>query len=268
MSIAPKLKVSFADCISELVNKDSRKADNVYQHWLSRKDLQTEVIPFVQGFTHNKLYEFTRGDYEAAVQASAHALGNVRSGEQLPEVENFFTPFAFTHLFHDYVETNGVLPTWQDFATWVKGPRKSWYIDPIFEHLAYRQQDTERRYAIGRAIHWRLGKFYYSAMREIELLIRLREEEGINLKYHLLADTLLRVDFWVENVLLCVFFSNPNYRTTGSLGRKTKAATIFPTPDFILLDIEVERQGHGNFWRVSDSSVARIAANIRAVLPT
>ncbi|MBM85285.1 MAG: hypothetical protein CMM47_04610 [Rhodospirillaceae bacterium] len=57
-----------------------------------------------------------------------------------------------------------------------------------------------QRYSADRiedAVRWRLGKFYYSAVREVDLLISINAA-GIPLKYHLVADVLLRVDYWVD----------------------------------------------------------------------
>jgi hypothetical protein len=100
-------------------------------------------------------------------------------------------------------------------------------------------------------------------MREIELMIRLREEHGLYLRYHLLADVLLRVDFWVDDVLICVWFENPHYRADRE-GRKSKATLFFEgtRPPFTILDVKVERQGYGNFWRVSTTSSEKIAQEI------
>lgn len=260
------MTVSFSDCCDELLFKGNTQCQNSYNYWTRRPEIRAEVVPFVEGFTHSFLFRATRADYEAVVSTSGHALGNVQTSEQIREVEDFFTPFAFQHLFHDYIETYQQLPTWEQFAQFMKGPAKPRYIQQVFNHFGFDAMNADDKYKLGRAIHWRLGKFYYSAMREIELMIRLREEHGIHLKYHLLADVLLRVDYWVDNVLLCVWFGNPMYRSQSAGGRKIKAATFFDAQDFTIMDIEVERQGHGNFWRVSDKSVANIAQTVQAAL--
>jgi hypothetical protein len=254
--------VTFEACKEQLLDKGNSQLQSYYHHWTQRPDVRTEVVPFVQNFTHDFLYQVTRADYEACVRASGHALGDIRSTEQRREIEDFFTPFALGHLFHELVETSQKLPTWEDFATWMKGPARGRYLQPLMNSLGYHTAPQAERIQMGRAIQWRLGKYYYSAMREIELMVRLREEYNIHLKYHILADVLMRVDFWVEHILLCVWFGNSRYRSQ-TTGRKVKAASYFESPAFTILDVEVDKQGFGNFWRVSDASVGALANVIK-----
>lgn len=256
--------IGFEHCQEELFPGLNEKGVQTFDSWLKRPGLRETVVPFVTEFRHEKLFEFQMSDYEQVVAASGHALGDVQSGEQMKEVENYWTPYALQHLFHDLIETKGILPTWEDFSSWVKTDVKSRYLRPLLDHFGYRNMDAAERLKLGRAIRWRLGKFYYSAMREIELMIRVKQEFGIQLRYHLLADVLLRVDFWSGRALVCVWFSNPKYRSQDA-GRKVAARTLFNESQdgFQIVNVEIERQGWGNFWRASDKSIMSLGNIIK-----
>lgn len=230
-----------------------------YRRW-RRKPGFGEVVEFVESFEHRYLFEITLNEIEAVKQRSEHALDDVRKEEQLPEVEDFTCPFAFQHLFHRYVEEERALPAWQEFAAWMNGPAARFYAKPLLDRTGWHTADSKRRRQLKRAYRWRLGKAYYSAFREVELLTRLRDEHGLPVRYHLLADVLLRVDFWLDDALVCAYFPNPKYRS-GDGGRKPPAARFFTAaePPFEILDVEVSRQGYGNFWAVDGKSVRQAA---------
>lgn len=95
------------------------------------------------------------------------------------------------------------------------------------------------------------------------MLTRMREEHGIPLRYHVLANVLLRADFWIGDVILCTYFPNPKYRS-GDTGRKPPAERFLgdADPPLEILDVEVERQGFGNFWTLSAESLRDAAREI------
>ncbi len=248
-----------------MLAKANAAGQAAHEKWINRMDLQADVVPFVKEFKHEKLFGFSMQDYERVVKESGHALGNVQSSEQIKVVEDYWTPFALQHLFHDLIETKGILPTWEEFSAWMKTEAKPRYLGPLLTYFGYKHMNPEQRLQLGRAIQWRLGKFYYSAMREIELMLKLKEAHGIQMRYHLLADVLLRVDFWHQRTLICVWFSNPRYRSQDA-GRKVAAKTFFAEgpDDFDIINVEIERQGYGNFWRASDNSIKRLAEAIQS----
>jgi len=260
--------IGYEECQRELLANANAAGKTAHERWLTRFDLKEAVIPFVQGFKHEKLFTFAMSDYERVVKESGHALGNVQSGEQIKGIEDYNTPFALQHLFHDLIETKGILPTWEQYSTWMKTEAKSRYLGPLMAHFGYRELDTAGRLRLGRAIQWRLGKFYYSAMREIELMLKVKEVHGVQMRYHLLADVLLRVDFWHGKTLICVWFSNPKYRTQDA-GRKVAAKTYFDdgSDDINIINVEIERQGYGNFWRASNDSIQRLGEAILSFAP-
>ena len=127
-------------------------------------------------------------------------------------------------------------------------------IQPLCHELNARY--SEKR--INDAIRWRLGKFYYSALREVDFLVWMHTH-GVKLKYHLLADVLLRTDYWMEQTILCTFAPNPRYRSEGE-GRKNPAEVYFrdAAQPFNIIDFEVQHQGFGRVWLTKESSKLEI----------
>lgn len=254
-----QMHVGFDDCKRELLNRAGGYALSQYHRWRIRPGYG-EVVAFVENFTHRYLYELTPAQVRSVARCSQHALGNVQAREAMDEVEDCTTPFAYQHLFHCYVEQKQSLPTWQEFGAWLKGPAARLWLQPLMERTGWHCADTRRREQLGRAYRWRAGKAYYSSFREVDLLARLRTDYGLPVRYHVLADVLLGTDFWLRDALVCVYFPNEKYRSGGA-GRKPHPSKYFAAadPPFSIMDIEVERQGFGKFWLVSNESVERVA---------
>lgn len=255
---------SFEDCRRELLVRGGPAAQSAYRAWLARPGYEA-VHEFVHSFTHTYLASVTPKELADVRSRSAHALGDVRTEEQLQEVEDWTTPFAFQHLFHRFLETERHAPTWQEFSAWLNGDAAAFFVQPLLSHVGWDEAGKERRVKLRRAFRWRLGKFYYSAMRELELFARLRHEYGLPLRYHLLADVLLRVDFWLNGDVVCVYFANPKYRDRDQ-GRKPPAERFLSTADplFNIHHVAIERQGYGNFWVPDDASIRKLAKTLGA----
>ena len=255
--------ISYDDCYNQLLHRAGDPANAALAQWRRRPGYE-HVVEFVTNFSHEYLFSIGPNDVRSVISNSSHALGNIQSVEQLFYIEDFTTPFAFQHLFHWYIEENKAIPTWTQFRDWmVEGlAAKYWYV-PLKNYLEKHFPNGDRN-AWSRAARWRLGKVYLSNMRELELLAKLRSL-GIPLCYHILADVLFRVDFWVGNVIVCTYFPNPNYRE-GALGRKPPAERFFSdaNPPFEIVHMTIERQGFGRVWLASDASIANLAATIKS----
>ena len=258
------MEVGIEDVCRDLLDHANAAGQSCYRSWKARPGYE-DVVRFVHDFRHRRLFELRIADVDATVMASRHALGNIRAVEQLAEVENLTVPFAFHHIFHWCLEEDGRVPTWQRMVDWIKGPAGPAFLAPIRSKLGWDEASEARRRRLARALQWRIGKAYYSAVREVELLTRLREQHHVAAKYHLLADVLLRTDLWVDRTLVCTYFPNPRYRD-GSQGRKPPSAQFFRPGDFTILHLPIQRQGFGLFWRVSENSVAEVAARIREAI--
>ncbi|WP_147300899.1 hypothetical protein [Aestuariispira insulae] len=223
-------------------------------------------MTFVTGFRHEYLFAITPHDIQKVINDSEHALGDVKSKEQLAEIENYTCPFALQHIFHDYLEKNQKIPTWQDFWLWMTEDARSLWLTPLAPtlHKLFRQYGCWDR--IKRAVRWRLGKFYYSAIREVDLIAHLHSND-VPVKYHLLADVLFRTDFWLDDVIISLYFKNRKYRD-GQTGRKPKTFDLFEDaePPFELREYGVDRQGFGEFWLVKDESKRELVAELSKLL--
>ena len=225
------------------------------------------MVAFVQNFAHEFLFTIHPDDVQRIRDKSSHALGDIKAAEQRAYIENFTTPFAFQHLFHWYLEHNKEIPTWTQFCDWmVSGAASNCWYAPLKNFLEINYPDGDRR-EWSRAAQWRLGKVYLSNIRELDLLARLRHA-GIPVRYHILADVLFRVDFWVGDALVCTYFPNPKYRE-GEEGRKPPANQFFANakPPFHIAHVPIDRQGFGQFWLATDESVKQLVETIKPHLP-
>jgi hypothetical protein len=264
------MQVSFKSCCEDLLRPGALGAHYAIQRWRGNS-LYRDVIPFVENFTHRYLFELGNGTVRDIVARSSHALGDVQSTEQLEEVENFHTPFALQHLFHWYVEAHRSLPTWTEFRDWMVLGDAAPHWHQLLKLMIGPNPTDEKRFRWARAARWRLGKFYLSTMREIDLLVQLRAE-GLDARYHILADVLFRADFWVGNLIVSLYFPNPNFRQGKEQGRKPPAEKFFEgaTPQFQFVHFPVDRQGFGNVWWASDVSIRELKKVIEqnAWIPT
>jgi len=253
------MKVTFQECCQDLLRDSAGPPARALQQWQLKPEL-IEVVPFVTEFVHKYLFQIDPAEVELVMSRSGHALGNVQSTEQLPIIENFWTPFALQHLLHWYIEKHRALPTWEDFAAWMtRGDAAALWHQPLAKKLGH-PRDNDERLAWSHAAKWRLGKFYLSAIREIDVLARLRQA-GCELKYHLLADVLFRADFWSGNSIICLYFPNNNYRSGSETGRKPPAERFFSNavPPFNIIHFPVGRQGFGKFWLADRDSIEKLA---------
>lgn len=250
-------EVTLHDLQSDLIRPSGPEAERVYLAWRSRTRISgyEEVIPFVEGFTHRFLYEITEDLLEEVKRRSKHALGDlVREVVELEGMENFHAPFANQFLFHMYLEQQRRVPSWEEWWNWLKGEGSRFYIDVVKRERGYDALSQKAKDRMRDAVQWRLGKAYYSAFREIELLTRLRTRYGLPVKYHMLADVLFKVDFWLNQTLISIYFGNPKYRE-GTSGRKQHAEAILGRAYFTFPEVTLTRQGHGRFWIVSNKDL-------------
>lgn len=259
-------EISFTNCTEALLAaKGKYRAHTALVDWRNRPGYD-EVVKFVEGFTHRHLFQISSSDVRETILRSGHALGDVRAGEQLRFIEDFTTPFAFQHLFHWYVEEKKSIPTWKEFRDWmvIDAAAPLWYI-PLKEYVKKNHSGISSE-ALSRAARWRLGKVYISNIRELELLGQLRDL-GLPINYHLIADVLFRVDFWSENLLICTYFPNEQYRNGERLGRKPPAEQFFEGsfPPYKVIHVPIARQGFGKIWLAASDSVKALADQIRGI---
>ena len=255
------MKVTFADCHRELVQAAGTGAKNAYEEWRTRPGYGA-VVDFVEDFTHEQLFGITPDDVYRVCQETEHALGDVPKEHQIQRIQDFTCPFALQHLFHRAIERLGYVPTWQRFWRWMTQQARPYWLDaiePLCRELRTEGLSSER---VSDAIRWRVGNFYYSALREVDMLVSLHAR-GVKLKYHLLADVLLRVDCWIGQTLVCTYLPNPAYRSAAG-GRKIPAVQLFDPKEtpFRILDFPIEKKDFGKVWLMTERSKDRLAEEL------
>lgn len=237
------MQVSFDDCVSELTiireNSDLLKQwERRPSKYSDRKDqaLQHEFIKLVKGFVHKHLFQVSPQEFVQAQHNTEHALGFlVKAEHSIKEIEDFDTPFSQSFFFHHWLETYKSIPLWQElWEAMTSGTYRQWYLDRLLERFkgVYSEQQ------IMDAFHWRFGKYYYSALRELYVYSTLFHTYGIPLKYHLFADMVLSVDGWHETKLLSLYVLN-SYRS-----RKHPPAT---GGIFEIVEVGVPQPDHNPF---------------------
>lgn len=255
------MRVTFADAYHEIA-EPSIKARALLTWWRRK---YASIVPAVESFVHEKLFEISSADVQATLDRGTHALGDIRKESELKVVEDLpMPPTAVQDLFHLFLETRGALPTWPEFRDFLHDPRqKKLFLDPWWQVLRPRLRGYSRE-RVGDAIQWRLGRMYYSNLREIDMLARMREQHDLNLKYHILADVRLRTDFWIDDANISVFLSNERYRGNRKT-RKNKAEDLLADrrPPARFFEIEFPNQyDFGKLYRVSDDDLKLLALKI------
>ena len=210
--------VSFDEAYSIFVDRGGDAAKDIYARWEARADLRAAgVVDFVKTFEHRRFFSISRDAFNDVVKHSEHPLRrlspkNARDREAIRLVENANVPWSFMQLYHRFLEHDG-LPTWQSLRTWLAGDGADYLWTPYRQQLGFEQSTDAEKQMIRDGTAWRLRNSYYSALREIDIMISLRDA-GLPTKYHMLADALFAVDFWRENRLVSVFIDNEQFKSS------------------------------------------------------
>ncbi|HLH64163.1 MAG TPA: hypothetical protein VKV27_00530 [Solirubrobacteraceae bacterium] len=167
------------------------------------------------------------------------------------------------HSLYFATETLGRPPLWDELVQmWrADGPIKDMLGLParrvVNEAAAagHSQSDAQE------AMWWRLGNAYYSSLRELYVLAVLREA-GFPVEYHVIADALFRVDFWLGDIVISLFVANAQYRDGEGAGRKPSARDIVgDCPAFSFVDMpRLTRHEYGTVHLPSKAEIQRFAA--------
>jgi hypothetical protein len=161
--------IDFESCCADLVARGGPGPRQTLEGWLAN-DRRTEVHKFVKGFQHKYLFEISRAEIHSAAIKTVHSLDDIKSEQNINRVKDFDTPFAFQYLFHQYLEECRSVPTWQDLRAWLKGEASARYLTPFQNEFGLdvnAQSRSLRDKRLWQALRWRLGLFYYSALREL-----------------------------------------------------------------------------------------------------
>ncbi|MGZ9829494.1 hypothetical protein ACXYTP_21495 [Tsukamurella ocularis] len=213
------------------------------------------VVPYLTSST----------DLRAVASRTEHALGDVvkREVDRVTSIRDWNPRFAMTHVLHFALEQIGEPFTYQRFREFVRDdPQgRAMLTEPSVE--AVTEAAVQHGDKLARdAMRWRIGNSYYSFLRELVTVVRLREQ-GLDLRVHPLADALFRADAWIGNTVVSLYIGNVAFRD-GRAGRK-------PQPSQLLGDgfryVAVNLPTQHTFGRVhvpSDDGIKDAAEQIRA----
>ena len=266
--------VDFAVLQRELLQPGGDLAARSYRAWLSKaaKDAAyKDVQEFVHMHTHSVLHRLTPADVARVASdpdpsvRTGHAIGDIRNKEAgVIQTSDFSSPWAFQYLLHGLLETLGRVPRFEDFDAYLRGPARERYYDRFTKKFGYERRSAGEIESLERGFQYRVGNAYYSFLREVDLMTRLRAEHGLRIRYHVLADVQFRVDFWCGPVLVALWVRNPRYRD-GSGGRKQSPDEHLDLSAFHLLPIELDRPDQRDANRPVLFSPKQIEAAARSI---
>ena len=266
------MHVSFSDVVDEIVIPGGKVASAKLEEWRNDHRYAREVVPFVTSFSQDFMFVATRAEFDtvaAIIEAdeNQHALKGVSRADNIPLTKNLNSSFAFIHLFHRYVQQKRRIPTWLEWREWLRTEAASMFAIPVSRTIRFDRMDKAQKTAVKKGLTWRLGLAYYSCMRELDVMLRLRDLYGLNVRYHVLADALYRVDFWLGTKTVCLFVSNDEMKAAQT-GRKPRPGQFLTSPPFSHYEAVLETQHtYGVLHPATDKAVEKIARFLRGAHP-
>ncbi|MGW5740257.1 hypothetical protein [Amycolatopsis sp. NPDC003861] len=243
-----------------------------YTDWINDRS-RSRVVELVMKHETRYLYQLTLADVKKVCDATEHALGLVKrkEAESVVETRNWFPEFAFTHIMHHYLETRRSLPTWQNFYHFLFYSDEGNSLIGIATrwHKAERLAGGVSEKLARDALRWRFGNAYYSFLREVHMLVYLREN-GFDVRSHPLADALFRIDGWMGDAVISIWVANENFRREKGFdpqGRKDRVKDLLAgsVPSFRFVDIELDKaEKWGCVHLSSDSALEKAKAKLVA----
>ncbi|MFI7114786.1 hypothetical protein ACIBK9_51335 [Nonomuraea sp. NPDC050227] len=239
----------------------------VLQRWLDHPAKKDTVVPQVLAHQTSTIYRLTPEDVERVCMSTEHALGEVKraTAESVKAIVDWHPDFAFTHTFHLAVESLETLPTWQQFRAFVhddsRGNEMLWR--PAQDKITQVSSapDGPSRAVATDSMRWRVGNAYYSFLREIFVVVHLRNA-GLDVRMHPLADALFRVDFWCGRTVCSLLVKNAKFHKDGQ-GRKVPTSELLAgaVPPFHFHPIQLERASRFGVVHLPSLEQVRVAAS-------
>jgi hypothetical protein len=242
--------------------------------WLANRgsaEKNPAIRRFVLGHEHRVIDTLTMADIKAATEWSRaeipkrHALGESRGTAPHRWLDDFDTPWTFNYQFHGLLDKMKKIPTWEEYENWFFSQGASTYYVPAVEALKRRHPSPNKAdfTQFLACLRWRVGCAYYSFLREMHLYTTLRVVYGLPMRYHVLADSQMRIDMWCHNYLLAVCVENKDYRAEQG-GRKQRLEDIVRGTRFQVIPVTLGKPtGFGRPHLVSPAEIKRVAEQIR-----
>lgn len=198
---------------------------------------KTPVVEFAQALTTQAAYQLTPEQIEDTCKATRHALEDPdgrrlrrKVAEAVRPAVDWHPNFPIVHTMYWSVEHLGRPPLWDELIALWRGqePARSMLGIPAASAVGDAVKARHPLADAREAVWWRLGNSYYSMLRELYVLAVLRQA-GFPVEYHVLADALFRVDFWLEDTVISLYVANASYRDASGGGRKRNAQSFLGT---------------------------------------
>ena len=239
------MKTTGSDVLAMFAGR-SRIARREHAAWRNDSSKRL-VVPVVEAHESAVVYQLTMDAVQSVCERTEHALGQSRRdvAERVSVVRDWHPDFAFTHVMHYVLERLGHLYTYQEFREFTKidDGARSMLRDPAVrivheaEQLGFDNDDARS------AVRWRVGNAYYSFLRELHVLVHLRDAD-VDAHLHPLADALFRTDLWVDDVIVSLYIGNAFFRK-GAVGRKRTPEEILgdahPPFRFTAIELPIQR---------------------------
>jgi hypothetical protein len=261
-----------------LLERGGRRAAASIREWFEKKREQEggeEIAAFILSHRHRVLHGLTVADVEMATVwprmagrrvSHLHALGNLEK-EVVDKIADWkMPPWSTSFVLHDLLERMGRVPTWPEARSFLFGEARGRIVDEFVRYYTAQGVYADDRELLDNALLWRLGVAYYSWVREIDLLVRLRQVEGLPVRYHALADIELKCDMWCGNALIEIYIENERYRAEGA-GRKASVDQKMNTTRFHRIEVVPKGEmvrGHPMLvpqWQIEETAARIKAAN-------
>ncbi|MFD1147426.1 hypothetical protein [Saccharothrix hoggarensis] len=215
-----------------------------FNHWYGKRK---HVVEHVMAHRAAAIHRVTVDEVEAACR-SAPPPGPT----DVPEIRDWRPDFAFAHVAHHVVEVLGRLPCWPEFREFCEADERA----RAMLWTPAREVIAEVGAAGREALRNRVVSDFLGFLRDVHVLAVLRGH-GLDVRVHPLADTVFKVDAWVERLIL-----NPRGGP-----QRSEALLVHAMPPFFFSDL-----GITEFTRVgaallpSRAQLDRAARRLRDVL--
>ena len=271
----------------DIVERGGDRALATYDAWMAKSSADRRFVrvqEFVHRIDHSFLHSLRVADVERVTShpdsriRTEHALpGNIRWNEDwVKATARFSTPWALAFIMHGYMEKTRRIPRWSEFLAFLRGEAFNLYYGPFRDKFGYAGLEGPGRGAAeaerDRGFLYRAGTYYYSFLRELDLMTRLRCEHGLPVRYHVLADVDYRFDFWCGDVLVLIFVSS-GYRAEkegGDRGKKDPAdfLDIRRFSEIRTVTPPIGRESAGRAALFTPGAIAALASDIRSKMGT
>lgn len=212
-------------------------------HWWEGLKGREYVVARVKAHVAEAVYRVRSSDVRAL--ATDHALGRIRPAEgyAVRQIRDWRPDFAMAHLFHFCLERSGGLFAYEEFRRFCSTDESgAGFGRQAKEKIAALvEQDGWTAEAARESMRWRVGLAYYSFLREMFVIARLREL-GLDMRAHPLADALFLADAWRGRDVVELFVSNAEFKH-GAGGRKKTPQDLLGDQDkFRIIRLAMEPQ--------------------------